>query len=274
MNASTLAISESEFESEVIAASSTQPVLVDFWAPWCGPCRMLGPVLDTLAAETAGRLRVVKLNTDEAPGVAGRYQIRSIPAVKLFRNGAVVAEFVGAQPLSAVRAFVAPHLQRDPSSPLERARQLAAAGAQADALPLLLELHAAAPEDAEVGVELARARALAGEPAEAEAVLRRLPPVAQSEPAVRAARALAHFARIAASPDETDLIQNARVQAARNLLRGRSADGVATLLDAAERNRRYATGQGREDLLQAFILAAGDATLLATARRRLAALLH
>jgi putative thioredoxin len=271
---STLAITESQFDAEVIDASARQPVLVDFWAPWCGPCRMLAPVLDSLAAETAGRLKVVKLNTDEAPGVAGRYQIRSIPAVKLFRDGGVVAEFVGAQPLSAVRAFVAPHLPRDPGSPLEQARQFAASGALDQAVAALRALRATAPADPEVAVELARALALSGDPAEAEALLGALPPVQQSEPAVKAARALAHFARVAASPDETDLIQTARVQAARNLLHGRVPEGLSMLFEAAERNRRFAAGQGREDLLKAFELASGDAPLLAASRRRLAGLLH
>ena len=269
-----LAITEAEFDAEVIRASSDQPVLVDFWAPWCGPCRTLGPVLDALAGETAGRLKVVKLNTDEAPAIAGRYQIRSIPAVKLFRDGRVVAEFVGAQPLSAVRAFVAPHLPRDPGSPLEAARQLIATGGFAEALTLLRDLQAVSPTDPDVTVELARVLALSGDPVEAESVLGRLPPAQQSEPAVKAARALAHFSRLVGSPDETDLIQTARVQAARNLLRGRVAEGLATLFEAAERNRRFAAGQGRADLLQAFELASADPALLTTARRRLAALLH
>ena len=269
-----LAISESEFDAEVVAASAVQPVLVDFWAPWCGPCRMLGPVLDSLAAETAGRLKVVKLNTDEAPAIAGRYQIRSIPAVKLFRNGEVVAEFVGAQPLSAVRKFVAPHLARDATSPLEQARRLVASGAWAEAAVALRALLEASPDDPEVSIELARTLAMSGDHAGAETLLSRLPPVQQSEPEVKAVRALAYFARLAGSPDETDLIQTARVQAARNLLHGRAAEGLATLFEAAERNRRFASGQGRQDLLQAFELAAGDAALLASSRRRLAALLH
>lgn len=263
---------EHNFQEQVLDAP--MPVLVDFWAPWCGPCRMLGPVLDALAAETAGRLKVVKLNTDEAPGVAGRYQIRSIPAVKLFRNGQVVAEFVGAQPLAAVRKFVAPHLPHDATSPLEQARRLIASGALAEAAAALRALLDASPDDPELSIELARTLALSGDHTGAETLLSRLPPVQQSEPEVKAVRALAHFARLAGSPDETDAIQTARVHAARNLLHGRIPEGVATLFEAAERNRRYASGQGRQDLLHAFELAAGDATLLASSRRRLAALLH
>src|SRR4029079_17914668 len=98
----TINVTEATFQSEV--SQSTQPVLVDFWAPWCGPCRMLGPVLEQLADESDGKVKVVKVNTDEDQDLAPQLQLTSIPAVKLFRGGRVVDEFVGAQPLSRVRA--------------------------------------------------------------------------------------------------------------------------------------------------------------------------
>src|SRR5690349_17490469 len=112
MSASVPAVTTATFPQEVLNASAAQPVLVDFWAPWCGPCRMLSPVLDQLADENAGKLKVVKVNTDENQDLAQQFQIRSIPAVKLFRGGKVVAEFLGAQPLSNIRAFLEPHLPR------------------------------------------------------------------------------------------------------------------------------------------------------------------
>lgn len=270
----TIPVTDENFASEVLAASAEVPVLVDFWAPWCGPCRMLGPVLDNLARETVGRLKVVKLNTDEEPDTATRYQIRSIPAVKLFRNGAVIAEFVGAQPLSAVRAFVEPHLPRDAESGLEQARALRAEGAYGKAIDALRALRAARPDDTAVAIELAQLSALTGAADEAEALLGSLSPPLQSESPVKAGYALAHFARLAAAPDETDVIQTARVAAARQLLRGEVAAGIAGLFAAAERNRRFASGQGRSDLLKAFDLAQPDDPVLPASRRRLAALLH
>ena len=112
MTASVSAVTTATFPAEVVNASSSQPVLVDFWAPWCGPCRALGPVLEQLADENAGKVKVVKVNTDENQDLAQQFQIRSIPAVKLFRGGRVVDEFVGAQPLAQVRAFLEPHLPR------------------------------------------------------------------------------------------------------------------------------------------------------------------
>jgi putative thioredoxin len=94
------------FQREVIDKSHEKPVVVDFWAPWCAPCRVIGPALDRLAKESKGAWRLVKINVDKHQALAGRYGIRGIPAVKLFRDGRVVDEFVGALPELEVRAWV------------------------------------------------------------------------------------------------------------------------------------------------------------------------
>ena len=87
-------ITESDFETEVLGAD--KPVLVDFWAPWCGPCRMVGPEVEAVAAEYAGRANVVKINVDEQPELAGRYGIMSIPTIIVFKNGEIAEQVVGA----------------------------------------------------------------------------------------------------------------------------------------------------------------------------------
>jgi putative thioredoxin len=268
------AVTTASFERDVLTASATEPVLVDFWAPWCGPCRMLGPVLDQIAGEFAGRVRVVKLNTDEEPAVAGRYGIRSIPAVKLFHGGKVVGEFVGAQPAGAVRTFLDRHLPRPNAADLDSARAAIARGSFGEAQRLLEALRAREPDNDEAAIALAEAQAQSGDGAAARATLGALAPAMQSEPAVKAGYARAHFADLRAAPDETDAIQSARVRAAIALLRGDLERGFDELLAAMQRNRRFASGQGREDLLRAFDLAPADHPRVAQARRQLAALLH
>jgi thioredoxin 2 len=96
------------FDDEIVASV---PVLVDFWAPWCGPCRIVSPVVERVGREHAGALKVVKLNVDEAPEISERYGIRGIPLLMIFRNGAEVDRLVGAAPYERLRDWVAPHLE-------------------------------------------------------------------------------------------------------------------------------------------------------------------
>jgi putative thioredoxin len=144
-------VTEETFGTEVIGASATTPVVVDFWAPWCGPCRHLSPLLEQMAQRLGDDVRVVKLNVDEAPRLAQRFRVQGIPAVKAFRDGKVVSEFVGLQPAGVIEQFFTALL------PSEADRLVSRAAEDPDRAEELLE-RAIALEPGHVGGLLALAR--------------------------------------------------------------------------------------------------------------------
>ena len=153
-------VDEADFDTEVVQRSAELPVVVDFWAPWCAPCRQLGPVLERAAEARDGKVVLVKIDTDQNPGIAQQFGIQGIPAVKAFVNGEVAAEFVGAQGPSQVEAFF------DGLVPTE-VKQLLDAGDEAS-LRRVLELEPANPD---ANVRLARMLYAAGDPGTALGLL-------------------------------------------------------------------------------------------------------
>ncbi len=108
MSASIVTLSDATFDEEI--GSATEPVLVDFWAEWCGPCKMVAPILDEIADENVGRLRIAKLNVDDNPGIAMRYQVMSIPTMILFKDGTEAGRFVGARGKTQILESLSPHI--------------------------------------------------------------------------------------------------------------------------------------------------------------------
>lgn len=147
-----------DFEADVLRRSDTTPVLADFWAPWCGPCKMLAPVLEKLAREAGGSWHLAKINTEEHRELAERFGIRGIPNVKLFRNGKVIAEFSGALPEPQLRQWLAEHLPSPRRDAMARARELLHQGRSHEALALLQPLLATEPNDDELATLTARAQ--------------------------------------------------------------------------------------------------------------------
>ena len=274
-----LDVSEVEFDTAVIALSRRVPVLVDFWAPWCGPCRTLKPMLEKLATEYGGRFVLAKINSDEAQTVAARYAVRSIPAVKLFVNGDVVDEFAGALPEGQVRAFLDRHLPDEAerlrlsaagiADPLQRAERLRqAASMSGGRQSIILELvgallDARLVEDAAAGLETI------AEPDRDEAwrsLKARLDLIVGAE----ATDESALVARIGA--DAKDFEARFALAAA---LAGRGEWGAAfeQLLEVVLRDRADARGKARDTLVEWFGICP-DAKAVMNARRQLSMYLN
>ena len=149
-------LKQDQFESEVVERSRTTPVLVDFWAPWCGPCRSLSPVLEKLAEEYAGAFLLAKINTDENQDLALAFQIRSIPQVVLFREGNAVDQFAGAIPEAEIRRFLKPYCPTEVDQLYSQARVKLEAGQTGEAQDLLERVIDREPQHSPARLALAR----------------------------------------------------------------------------------------------------------------------
>ena len=186
-------VSETSFQSAVLDRSQTVPVVVDFWAEWCGPCRQLGPVLERAVAARAGKVELAKVDVDANPGLARTFKIQGIPAVKAFRDGRVAAEFVGAQPPTAVDEFLDSLLPSEADRLVEQGDE--------DSLKRAHELE---PSRADAAVPLAKILRERGETDETLTVLARVPGSFAAD-GLAARIALESAARGGAAPPVPDL---------------------------------------------------------------------
>ncbi len=244
-------VNETTFETEVIARSRQQPVVVDFWAPWCGPCRMLGPTLEKLAREANGAWTLAKVNTDENPRVAGRFGIQGIPAVKAFRDGKVAAEFVGALPEPQVRQFIAKLGAASPGAAAagDAAAKLLAARRWAEAEAAYRKL--AATGGAADALGLAKALLAQGKAREAEPLLDGIKDGTEIAVAEKL-RPLARYLVASGSVEDVAGADTAAAhffRAARVLRENGVVAGMEEMLAALRRDRRFRDGEARQVML-------------------------
>jgi putative thioredoxin len=277
-------IDENNYEQIVLQGSYQLPVLVDFWASWCQPCQMLMPLLARLVDEYQGRFVLAKLNTEEQQAIAAQFGIRSIPTVKLFRDGAPVDEFMGALPEADIRAFLDRHLPRESDGTVAQAEERLLAGDSDGALALLEQARAADPTNPRVVTAIAQVQAAAGDTEAAEQTLAELPAEEQDKPEIVRLRGQLFFAglaaaagtpemarqRLASSPDDSE----ARYQFAAHQVMAADVEGAAeNLLRLMQRDRKFGDDAARLALLKLFDIL-GDDPAITRYRARMFALLH
>ncbi|MGB8883158.1 MAG: tetratricopeptide repeat protein [Azonexus sp.] len=277
-------VSIEEFETKVIQASLQVPVVIDFWAPWCGPCQTLKPMLEKLAEEYAGRFLLAKVNSDENPELSQHFGVRSIPSVKVLFQGQLVDEFNGALPEGQIRAFLDRFALPDAGGNLrEEAAALVAAGQLDEALAKLSEASREKPGDEGIRLDAIEVLMQLGRNDEAGQLLAAdYTQAADRANALRARLALAAGAadtagleaKLAANPeDHATRLELARAYAGQNGFR----EALDNALEVVVRDRFFDEGAGRKALLQIFEALAGSEQfddLVREFRRKLSAALN
>jgi putative thioredoxin len=272
------------FMTDVVEASAKTPVLVDFWAPWCGPCKQLMPILDRLAGEYGGRFKLAKVNTDEQQELAQQLGVRSLPTVVLFKDRTSVDHFVGVVPEAQIRRLLDKHLPNQSDAPMERAQMLKTAGDFSGARGIVETALAAEPDNINYMTELAELRALDGDMEWARTELERLQGLEPNHPSVKRLAALLNFSDVIASyPDVRSLRERVAADssdldlrhalAVHQLLGGDVEPALQTWLELLRTHRGYKDDLARRSLLQAFEVIGDADPIVARTRKEMARML-
>ena len=274
--------SEADFQQSVIEESKKRLVLVDFWAPWCGPCRSLTPIIEKLAQEYAGRFLLARVNSDENQSLAGQFSVRSIPNVKAFSDGKMVDEFAGAVPEGTVRQFIERLLPSPAEEQRHTAMQAYASGNADAALASLDAAQSLEPNNDNIRLDRAEILIDLGRSKDAEALFDELAPLAKMDSRVEHLRALLTFSDTGQAGVSTDQLEarvsqnstdlDARLALAKQYVAAKQFEPALNhLLEIIQTDRQFGEDAGRKTMLAVFELLGNEHQLTRQYRRLLAA---
>lgn len=269
-----LDVTEADFEFEVLAHSENIPVIVDFWAEWCGPCKVLGPILERLAEEASGSFRLAKVDVDQNPNLAIRYNIRGIPAVKAFQNGQVVSEFVGAQPEPKIREFLTQIAPNPNDLAMSKGSGLLGLGHWLEAEETFSEILTDHPGNPSAILGLVKSQLAQGKVGQVRQLLEEFPASREYATAEKLRPLAAALARLVDTADESEEFLNAAYNRALRLVSmGNIPAAMDGFLDVLREDKNFRKGEARQVLLGLFEILGDESSMARDYRREMASIL-